>query len=223
MVLIQAGQFSMGNSSSSAPWNETPSRVVYVNAFYMDVTEVTNAQYKQFLDATGHPAPKYWNNNRLNKPDMPVVGVTWHDAVKYAEWAGKRLPTEAEWEYAARGGLDGVKFPWGNESAKDHAWYSKPLISASPTNVASYAPNGYGLYDMAGNVAEWCSDWYRSDAYKNAAISNNPTGPSDGSEKVVRGGSWYEDEYYLRCSARKGMAAGIYSSSVGFRCVASAP
>jgi len=218
MVLVPAGQFSMGNDESSAPTNEKPAHTVYVNAFYIDVTEVTNAQYEQFMRSTGQKAPKYWNDNRFNQPDMPVVGVTWDEATQFAAWAGKRLPTEAEWEYAARGGLASAKYPWGNEGATGKACFGKSIQTGTPTVVASYPPNGYGLYDIAGNVAEWCADWYRHDYYRNS-VNNNPTGPAEGYEKVVRGGAFYEDGYYLRCSARKSMSPSNYSISVGFRCV----
>lgn len=221
MVLIPAGEFLMGNGDTRAPYNEKPPHTVYVDAFYMDATEVTNRQYKAFLDATGHSKPRYWNNSRFNQPDQPVVGVTWEDAMQYAAWAGKRLPTEAEWEYAARGGLNAMQYPWGSEDAKGRACYGQPFVSGKPCPVGSFSPNGYGLYDMAGNVAEWCSDWYRPDAYKDAR-SNNPTGPAKTSQKVIRGGSWYEDAYYIRCSARKGLGPGTYSNAVGFRCVKSA-
>ena len=221
MVLIPAGEFIMGNGNTSAPYNEKPPHTVYVDAFYMDATEVTNRQYKAFLDATGHSKPRYWSNSRFNQPDQPVVGVTWEDAMQYAAWAGKRLPTEAEWEYAARGGLNGAKFPWGNDDAGGKACFGKPFISGKPCTVGSFSPNGYGLYDMAGNVAEWCADWYSADAYQNAQ-SHNPTGPAKTSQKVIRGGSWYEDAYYIRCSARKGLGPRTYSNAVGFRCVKSA-
>jgi len=221
MVFIPGGQFVMGSEDSRAQWNEKPAHTVYVDAFYMDATEVTRRQYQQFLEATGRRKPHYWNDSRFNKPDMPVVGVTWEDATAYAAWAGKRLPTEAEWEFAARGGLVGQKFPWGNASAQGKAWFGKPAQTGTPTTVGSFEPNGYGLFDMAGNVAEWCADWYRDDAYRDA-VANNPTGPGRTSLKVVRGGSWYEDSYYLRCSARKSMGPTSYSSSVGFRCAMSA-
>jgi formylglycine-generating enzyme required for sulfatase activity len=222
MVLIPAGQFSMGSSESiNAQFNEKPVHTVYVNAFYMDVIEVTNKQYKLFLDATGHKKPSYWENSRFNDPDFPVVGISWEDAQDYAAWSGKRLPTEAEWEYAARAGLQNAKFPWGDEDAKGRACYGKPYMHGVPEKVSSYAPNGFKLFDMAGNVGEWCSDWYLDDAYKNVQ-SNNPTGPVKATLKVVRGGSWYEDSYYLRCSARKGISPSSYSNAVGFRCVISA-
>lgn len=221
MISIPAGQFTMGSSASNAPYDEKPVHTVYVNAFYIDIIEVTNKQYKNFLDDTNHKKPAYWSNSRFNKPDFPVVGVTWEDAQAYAAWAGKRLPTEAEWEYAARGGLPNAKFPWGDDGAKGRACFGKPYTHGVPENVSSYSANGFKLFDMAGNVSEWCSDWYRADSYKDAQ-SNNPTGPSNTNSKVIRGGSWYEDDYYLRCSARKGMSPTTNSNAVGFRCVTSA-
>jgi formylglycine-generating enzyme required for sulfatase activity len=162
MILIPAGEFIMGSPEGEGDDDEHPQHNVFLNAFYIDKYEVTNAQYKQFMDATGHKAPGYWDNERVNQPNQPVVGVTWHDAVAYARWAGKRLPTEAEWEKAARG-IDGRKYPWGNEwdgSKWSSGSGSVVYKSAAPVGSFPEGTSSYGVMDMAGNVWEWCADWY---------------------------------------------------------------
>jgi sulfatase modifying factor 1 len=202
MVLIPAGDFQMGSNDSD---DEKPVHTVYLDAFYIDIYEVTNAQYKKFMDATKYKEPNYWNDSKFNAPNHPVVGVRWNDAVAYTKWAGKRLPTEAEWEKAARGGLVGKKYPWGDNLTHDDANYSgtggkDKWVNTSP--VGSFAPNGYGLYDMAGNVWEWCADWYDSKYYASSPKSN-PKGPSSGERAVLRGGSWYFSfDSYLRVADR---------------------
>ena len=237
MVLIPAGEFQMGTDASEIPglvksynvktsWfeDETPRHTVYLDAFYMDKYEVTNALYKKFMDATGHRPSGYWKDSRYNAPDRPVVGVSWDDAVAYAEWAGKRLPTEAEWEKAARGGLVGKKYPWGDKLTHDNANYMGTGDRDTwngPSPIGSFSPNDYGLYDMAGNVWEWCADWY--DSYPNSR-QTNPAGPSSGDGRVLRGGSWFSNNVFyagsfLRCAARLNGRPQIRSNSLaGFRC-----
>ncbi|MBM3240218.1 hypothetical protein FJZ31_28365 [Candidatus Poribacteria bacterium] len=190
MVQIPAGWFLMGSPIGVGMDDEHPQHKVWVDAFLIDRCEVTNAQYEKFMKETGHSAPKHWNNDKYNKPDYPVVGVSWYDAVTYAKWAGKRLPTEAEWEKAARGGLVGKRYPWGDDISHDNAncygtggrdrWES-----TSP--VGSFPPNGYGLYDIMGNVYEWCADWYDRNYYRNSP-EKNPKGPNTRDRRVVRGG-----------------------------------
>jgi len=189
MVPIPAGCFMMGSDTGDS--DERPVRGVCLDAFFMDEYEVTNREYGKFLAATNHERPEYWDNSEFNQPDQPVVGVSWEDAVAYAKWAGKRLPTEAEWEYAARGGLKGKEYPWGDDFPVEqancgnldaqHEW-------DGPSPVGSFEPNGYGLYDMAGNVWEWCSDWY-GDTYPSEK-QTDPTGPASGEYRVLRGGCW---------------------------------
>jgi formylglycine-generating enzyme required for sulfatase activity len=222
MVLIPAGEFQMGDSFNEGDSDERPVHTVYLDAFYIDKYEVTNAQYKKFMDATGYKAPYYWNDSTWNAPNNPVVGVSWYDSKAYADWAGERLPTEAEWEKSARGGLVGKRYPWGDNITHDDANYwekgGKDIWSyTSP--VGSFAPNGYGLYDMAGNVWEWCADWWGSNYYATSPKSN-PKGPDSGDYKVFRGGSWYLSSY-LRTASRNYFdpTYAHYGLSIGFRCV----
>jgi formylglycine-generating enzyme required for sulfatase activity len=219
MVLIPAGEFQMSDSLDGM-WDALPVHTVYLDAFYIDIYEVTNAQYKKFMDATGHKASVYWNDPNYNAQNNPVVGVSWDDAKAYADWADERLPTEAEWEKAARGGLSGKKYPWGDEVTHDNANYGgtggKDIWNGT-SPVGSFDPNGYGLYDMAGNVWEWCADWYGGNYYANSP-KLNPIGPSSGSYRVLRNGSWYDDTYYLRVASRYYSDPRIIHSSVGFRC-----
>jgi len=218
MVLIPAGEFSMGSNDYG---DEKPVHTVYLDAFYIDRYEVTNAQYKKFMDATGHKAPAFWSDSKYNAPNHPVVGVSWNDAKAYAEWAGERLPTEAEWEKAARGGLVGKKYPWGDNITHDDANYDGTGgkdVWEHTSPVGSFAPNGYGLYDMAGNAWEWCADWYDSGCYAKSP-SRNPTGPDSGSSRVLRGGSWgYGGTDSLRVAYRGFDDPAYMFGFVGFRC-----
>ncbi len=195
MVLIPAGTFQMGSNDEDSYDEEQPVRTVYVDPFYMDTTEVTNAQFKAFVDA--NPAwqkdridPRFaihgeylqhWNGNHYPKGggNYPVTHVSWYAAMAYAEWVGKRLPTEAEWEYAARGGLVSKKYPNGDTMTPKDAHYLKRFA----TRVARYPVNGYGLYDMAGNVYEWCLDAYHEDFYdtfpKDGVARNPLSGAND--------------------------------------------
>ena len=219
VVPIPAGTFLRG--SNDGQYDERPEHTVYLDAFYMDTYEVTNAQYKVFMDETEHPPPKYWNHPQYNHPDQPVVHISWYDANAYSEWAGKRLPTEAEWEKAARGGLTGRRYPWGDKISYNDARYDRIGGKDSwciTAFVGSFAPNGYGLYDMIGNVSEWCADWYDEDYYKSSP-ERNPKGPRSGKYRVVRGGAWDSNEDELRISNRSAPAPEYSSPNIGFRCV----
>lgn len=226
MVLIPAGEFQMGSNDGYD--DEKPVHKVYLDAFYMDVYEVTNAQYKKFMDATGHKTPACWNDPEYNAPDQPVVSVSWDDAKAYCDWAGKRLPTEAEWEKAARGGLMGKTFPWGDNPTHDDANYlytgGKDRWEYTTAPVGSFAPNGYGLYDMAGNVSEWGADLYGKDYYTVSPM-RNPTGPGWGKSylRVLRGGSYGDGPFDLRVACRYCYTHRMFPDhghhSVGFRCV----
>ncbi|MCJ7447211.1 MAG: formylglycine-generating enzyme family protein [Bacteroidales bacterium] len=163
MVLIPAGEFTMGKNSGN-PTDWQPEHKVYIDAFYMDKYEVTNKQYYDFCIKTNNPLPEFWGFPQfkcsLDYPDHPVVGVSYSDADKYAKWAGKRLPTEAEWEYTARGGLANANFPWGNQIDSTKVNYGKRYKTT--LKVGTFKPNGFGLFDIAGNVWEWTSDNYGS-------------------------------------------------------------
>lgn len=224
MVKIPAGDFQMGSQDFD---DAKPVHTVYMHAFYMDVYPVTNAQYRQFVKATGHPEPHYWSDEKFNQPHQPVVGVSWYDAMAYAEWAGKRLPTEAEWEKAARGGLEGKKYPWGDEEPDDkRANYDENV--GETTEVGQYPPNDYGLYDMAGNVWEWCLDEFQKDFDKTSPRKNPLVGGNlfDLLEKyqevrthrVLRGGSCYNLPYKLRVAVRDKYLPGYRGCYIGFRC-----
>jgi len=220
MALIPAGEFQMGDSSGEGEADESPVHIVYLDAFYIDKYEVTNALYKKFIEATGRRTPGYWTNPSYNQPDQPVVGVDWNDAVAYAIWAGKRLPTEAEWEKAARGGLVGKRYPWGNDISHNDANYggtSGADIWDDSAPVGKFPPNGYGLYDMAGNIWEWVADWYLGNYYS-ISPQKNPKGPDTGSRRVMRGGAWGANPYFLRCATRFYDEPTLTLGSLGFRC-----
>ena len=232
MVLIPSGTFVMGATSEEQQavlafgWHgpirnriqflvehSGPQHTVYLDTFYIDTHEVTNQAYRIFVDATGHRAPIFWNDPRqLADLAQPVVGVSWYDAQAFCAWQGKRLPTEAEWEKAARG-TDGRQYPWGNEwdatrlhtadaiagqALESFAAWTKwqrtlraGMGSARPATVGSY-PHGaspYGALDMAGNVWEWVADWYDPEYYT-VSPARNPVGPENGGPKVLRGGGW---------------------------------
>lgn len=260
MVLVPPGEFLMGSSSGndSLP-DEQPQRRIYVSGFYIDRHEVTNEAYHQFVESTGHPAPQNSNQNSTlwaeHRPfpgseRHPVVNVSWADAVAFCRWAGKRLPTEAEWEKAARG-VDGRLYPWGNSwdiSLANSASYwagrtiqfdssgdweafwikgegakiakekgLKGEVLTLPVGSFPAGASPYGLYDMAGNVAEWVQDWYDPNYYRLAPLTD-PSGPERGAIKAMRGGSWLKPAISLRTSDRDWGVMDSRPSGTGFRC-----
>lgn len=220
MVLVPAGEFWMGSGDGVS--HEKPRHRVYLDAFHIDKYEVTNTLYQRFISATGHREPRHMSDSKWNNPQQPVVGVSWHDAEAYCRWAGKRLPTEAEWEKAARG-TDERRYPWGNEWDKKRANGSESGIGRT-TPVGQY-PGGvspYGAEDMAGNVWEWVADWYDADYYQRSP-ERNPRGPELGSGKVVRGGSWYYQPLNLRLSLRNHHSPDNRFDDLGFRCARGLP
>jgi len=221
MVSIPAGEFTMGSQDGDA--DEQPAHKVYVDAFSIDVYEVTIGQYAEFLRSGEARAPLDWNTmNQSANQKRPVANVDWADAVAYCKWAGKRLPTEAEWEKAARG-TDGRLYPWGNDPPSPmHANYGKigshDYGTLAPVGTMEDGKSPYGVYDMAGNVWEWVSDWYDNDYYKKSP-SQNPTGPSMGGFKVLRGGSWTSSPRNLRSADRYWDPPSFRSLYFpGFRC-----
>jgi formylglycine-generating enzyme required for sulfatase activity len=212
MAHIAAGEFTMGSTVGDS--DEEPEHRVYVSGFYMDQYEVTNAQWNDYARSQGASTKDF-------DAAHPVVSVNWEDARAYCSWADKRLPTESEWEKAARGGLSGMKYPWGDEITHDSANYSGTGSRdrwANTAPVGSFEPNGYGLYDMAGNVWEWVSDWY-DEGYYASSPSRNPQGPSGGTRRVLRGGGWSRSAPYLRAAYRSSVIPSCTSiSSLGFRC-----
>ena len=219
-VLVLAGQFQMGTDSEG---DDGPLHTVHVDAFYMDRIEVTNAQYLKFCEDTGQKLPEFWGLVKYHSgpdfPNHPVVGVSWYDATKYAEWCGKRLPTEAEWEYAARGGLTGNKYTNGDAIDSTLANYNwKGRTGGGTVPVGSYPPNGFGLNDMTGNVVEWVDDLY-SDYYYSASPDSNPQGPEKGKFRVIRGGGWHSGPYCNQVHFRNALPSGWVDINVGFRCV----
>ncbi len=302
MVWIEGGSFTMGATDKEGRNDESPAHIVTIAGFWMDATEVTNAQFQRFVDATGYittaekkpdweeikkqlpvgtPKPdesilvaaslvftppshavsiqdvsQWWTwaqganwrhpqgqgSSIAGKENYPVVHISWYDAMAYCKWAGKRLPTEAEWEYAARGGGQAAKYPWGNEDPekgkpKANTWQGHfPDKNTAWDNydrsapVKSFAPNAYGLYDMAGNVWEWCSDWYHPDYYQQSSGANNPQGSPQGYDpmeptvpkKVVRGGSFLCHASYCkgyRVTSRMKTSPDTGLEHTGFRCV----
>lgn len=307
MVLIPSGRLHMGGDSEQASADEFPKHYVSIDAYYMDIYEVTNAQFRGFVEATGYQtvAEQWvdWQELRKQLPpgavrppdsvlapgalvfepstqpvslrdpqvwwrwtigadwqhpsgigstidgiaDHPVVQVAWDDAVAYCRWARKRLPTEAEWEWAARGGQADMVYPWGNtpiEEGPPKANYYQGLFPyenslldgyGGTAPVGSFAPNGYGLFDMAGNVWEWCADWYTPDYYSSStATARNTQGPVTAynpsrpyqQERVIRGGSFLCNDDYCsgyRNARRMGSTADTGLNHTGFRCVCDVP
>jgi iron(II)-dependent oxidoreductase len=188
MVLVPGGQFLMGGEFDE----ERPRHRVVLDPFWIDRYEVTNAEYGEYLKATGAAEPRYWNrSDRFHSgekfPRHPVVGISWFEAKAYCEWRAKRLPTEAEWEKAARGGREGSAYPWGDQPDRTLANYE----GQGTLPVGSFPANGYGLFDMTGNVWEWVADWFDSNFYAGSP-EMNPPGPDSGKEKVLRGGSYVD-------------------------------
>jgi len=216
-ILIPAAEYVMGTEGDGA---SSPPHPVKLNAFHIDRHEVTNVQYQAYCKETGHNLPEFWGMDRYRSgpewPDHPVVGVSWWDARSYAEWAGKRLPTEAEFEYAARGGACDRKFYWGDEPDPIHANFAVSTHQA-PVPVESYSPNGFGLHDMAGNVSEWVSDYYDGSYYAVSPV-DNPRGPEKGRFRVIRGGGWHTGPGCMTQHFRNALPSNWVDFAVGFRC-----
>jgi formylglycine-generating enzyme len=257
MVLIAGGSFLMG-TDEGFPF-EGPAHEVSLKPFWMDTHEVTVAEFARFIAATGYQTEAEkdgWSSafdaeagewRKLSAADWhhpdglaresaaqePVTQISWNDAVAYAAWAGKRLPTEAEWEYAARGGLAEKRYAWGDDLKPGGKYLANWWQGEFPRRntaedgyagraaVGRFPPNGYGLYDMTGNVWEWCSDWFGK-SYYHTAPGDNPQGPATGKQRVIRGGSWTCSENYcqgFRVAARSHADSDTGLNNLGFRCV----
>lgn len=230
MITIPAGPFLMGNKESTGRPDEWPQRSVYLDAFAIDAVEVTNERYLQFVKSTGHrnPPNPYGTGLLLSAKgieQLPVVQTTWYDAKAYCGWAKKRLPTEAEWEKAARG-TDGRVFPWGNAPPGPHrANFDREWEEQKTLHPVGSLPEGnspYGIKDMAGNVREWVQDWYDPAYYKHAP-DRNPQGPEKGIVRVIRGGSWHSPVSDITASARGRGGFALQTHGTGFRCARSIP
>ena len=217
-VSIPPGWFLMGSEEGQP--SERPVHRVWVDGFRMAVHPVTRAEYAGFLDAAGHDPPREWDNPAFRRGDLPVVGVSWHDATAYCAWRsrrrpGVRLPTEAEWERAARGGPDGQRYPWGDEVPD---WVPNrgrgPLDGPWPVTLGT--PNGFGLYGIAANIHEWCSNWHDRDFYERAPAVN-PVGPEEGRRRASRGGAWRHALTLNRTAARSSLDPSLRYTDYGFR------
>ena len=206
--------------------DERPVHRVWVDAFEMAVFQVRNRDFQLFLDATGHTPPPNWSDPDFCNPDQPVVAVSWFEAMNYSHWLGKmtgrayRLPKEAEWECAARGGQEGWLYPWGNEPPQSRQEYQRRWGGEvrEPLPVGSSAPNAFGVYDLCENVHEWCADWYSPDYYAHSP-ARNPSGPASGTRRASRGGSWRHHVKVSRCAARSSIPPGFQYADYGFRVV----
>ena len=231
MVLIKKGSFQMGSKKSMLELKphdlfntdrhtlgpENPAHEVYLNSFYIDIHEVTNDAYAKFIQVTEVKKPKGWNNPDFNKPQQPVVGISWKEAVKFCNWKNKRLPTEAEWEKAARGKLM-VKYPWGNTPPDSSKLNYNAEINKT-TAVGSYekGKSAYGLYDLSGNASEWVNDWHFPEYYL-FSPKKNPQGPEKGQYKVIRGGNWRNNAKDVDLVYRNATTPKNRSLGIGFRC-----
>jgi len=220
MVLIPGGTFIMGSDKGQAI--AAPKHPVSLEAFYMDTREVSNREYEKYCVTTGSGFPEFWGQERYKSgpdyPDHPVVGVSHFEASRFADWAGKRLATEAEWEYAARGGLEDISFPYGEEGDHSMSRFNDPEAVQGTVKTGSYPPNGYGLYDMSGNAWEWVSDWF-SESYYGESPEQNPTGPSFGTFRVFRGGGWHSGGSCTTVHRRNALPSNWVDFAGGFRCV----
>ena len=200
--------------------NERPVHSVFVGAFQLGKYQVTHAEYAVFLKDTQSSAPPFWNDSNFNRDEQPVVAVSWFEAAKYCEWlsagSGKkyRLPSEAEWEWAARGGAARKSFPWGDDAPQSIPDYASRWKSG-PESVGRWA-NGFGVFDICENVHEWCGDWF-SPEYYSISPEKNPRGPESGSRKASRGGSWRHHVKVSRCAARSSIPPEFQYADYGFR------
>ena len=233
MSRVPAGSFEMGRAhklpDDGLKWvphilrDDRPVHTVLLDAFQIDTHEVTNEEYAEFIAASAGPfkAPYYWLGGLPpeGRIEDPVANVTWEEADAYCRWRGKRLPTEAEWEKACRGGAETRKYPWGDADADEEKAHFDSVNG--PKRVCSYEVNGYGLCDMAGNVWEWTADIYSQDYYSDAPFAN-PTDAAEGRFRILRSGSWADVPKFLTCAHRSYARPEERSPNIGFRCVQTA-
>jgi iron(II)-dependent oxidoreductase len=222
MILIPAGSFWMG-SEGRYSW-ESPRHRVFVSAFRIAPTAVTRREYQAFLEATQHPEPMGWSNPEFAHADQPAVGLSWFDAVAYCEWISeklgepRRLPTEAEWEKACRGGKNNTEYAWGDEPPSSFPYFQGQWTGPRP--VQDWTPNAYGLFHMGDNVHEWCSDWFDPEYYSRSP-EQDPGGPESGTRRVSRGGSWRHLVKASRAAHRSSLPPQFRYTDYGFRLVTS--
>ena len=220
IVVIPEGFFLMGSENGQE--NERPCHRVWVDGFGIGKFPVTNQAYRIFVEQTQAPAPPFWSEPMFAGDDQPVVGVTWYDATAYCGWLSQRsaktfrLPSEAEWERAARGRLEGALYPWGDVPPWERLYPGCDPQTGGPARVGVNEPNGFGLYDMSEGVHEWCSDYYAQDYYRYSP-ERNPQGPDSGQRRVSRGGSWRHQVKFSRCAARSSLPPGFQYADYGFR------
>ena len=220
---IPAGDFLMGSDVGQD--DERPVHRVHVDAFEASIYPVTRREYQAFLDATGHDRPRDWDDPAFARDDLPVIGVSWHDAIAYCRWrtdhgSPERLPTEAEWERAARGGIEGVAYPWGDAIPSWIPDGGRGSLTG-PWPVTLGEPNGYGLFGIAANIHEWCADWHDRGYYAISPAAN-PGGPDSGVRRASRGGSWRHAVTVSRSSARSKIDPSFRYTDYGFRTVKNA-
>ncbi len=220
VVTIPGGWFLMGCERGQE--NERPCRRVWVDAFALGRFPVTQREYSSFVQATGAPLPPYCSEPMFAHPEKPVVGVSWHDAAAYCAWLSEqigcqaRLPTEAEWERAARGGREGALYPWGDEPPAEKSLIGCDPEGGGPARVGANPPNDFGLHDLSEGVHEWCSDYYDYNYYR-CAPERNPRGPAQGTRRSSRGGSWRHRIQFSRCAARSSLPPDFHYADYGFR------
>lgn len=223
LVEIPGGWFLMGSETGQE--NEQPAHRVWIDEFTIGRYPVTNREYSVFLAQTPKAPPRYWSEPMFADPAQPVVGVSWDDANDFCDWLSTRLarefrlPSEAEWERAARGGREGALYPWGDESPTQRNYVGCDPTTGGPARVGMNEPNGFGLYDMSEGVHEWCGDYFDYNYYRRSP-QRNPQGPSSGDRRSSRGGSWRHRIKFSRCSARSSLPPTFQYADYGFRVAA---